>query len=137
MTKPPSWFALNGYGVLIGLLELFIGLFYFAEIGVGPADIGPVRDVAHVAIGVAGAALIFSYWCARVDIELVASAAIVIGNLTIFVATVFSVSPPNWLLRNTTFQGILIVAVALRMSALFRGGTFRIPAWRTSNGDEK
>lgn len=126
--RAPSWFRLNGLGVLVGLLELFIGLYYFAGVGVERGDI--VATAAHAGIGTAGAGLLYSYARRRVDVEVYASVLMVVANLLAFTAKVYSQTPAAFELRSATTQAIIIVAVALRVSALLQGGTIVIPRWR-------
>lgn len=119
--RSPSWLRLNGYGVLVALLELGIATFFF--IGGGG---GPVRTVGHLGIGLAGAGLIYAYARVRVVAEVYASALLVVSNLLLFYVQVRTSIEA----QSVVLQIIIIVAVTMRISAVLEGGTIVLPTWR-------
>lgn len=121
-----SWVALNGYGILIGLLELAVAIFYLLD----PTGPHLIAHVAHVGIGLAGAGLLASYAWRRVDIEVYASILLAISNLAKFAINVFTNDPPSFETQAAILQLIIIFAVTLRVRALLQGGVYAIPRWR-------
>lgn len=125
-----SWFALNGWGVLIGLLEITIAVFYFVE----PTRTTLAGHAIYGTIGLAGIGLIYSYARQRVDLEVYASILLAVSNLANFAFTAVTDDPPAFEVRAAVIQLIVVFAVVLRVSALWKGGVYAIPRWRDPKG---
>lgn len=122
--SPAPWWAINGFGLLVALLEVFLGV---TGIMAG-VDTG-AGWVYRVGITGAGTGLLYGYWHRRIDIEVYAAVTMVAANLVDFGRETLTVWPPliDW--RGLILQAIIIVGVSARVWALLRGGVITIPAW--------
>lgn len=124
--KPPSWLAINAYGALVGFLAVLSAISY----ALNPSG-DVLSSIAYMAMGVSGVALLVSYVGRRVDLEVVASVLLVLAHLLRLVVDAFAVDPPHFDLRGAAVQVVIIICVAMRVSALLGGETIVVvpPAW--------
>lgn len=123
--KRSAWIRLNGPGVMIGLLELFICLFFILD----PHQTGVLAWAAHIGMGLAGLGLLHAYATRSVVREMIAWLLIAISNLLDFAVEVATTTPPTFNVRSATLQLIILAGVGLRVSALLEGGTYVVPRW--------
>lgn len=121
-TPIPSWMGVNAYGIFVGILVSLLGFRYLFQ------PTGYILSLTgHIGYMVSGLGLIFSYWRARVDVEVYASGLLLASNVLIFISQ--TVGLTQFDMFDATLTLSLAITVALRIRALIRGGTFHIPTW--------
>lgn len=124
--RPPApWWALNGYVLLVALLEV-------AVVGIpgivrGPA--GPIGWVYRVGVILAGLGVMYGLFARRTRVEAFAGGLMIAANLAAAANEVLSTYPPAISWTTVELQVIVIVGVSLRIWALWRGGVSIIPPW--------
>lgn len=121
---PAPWWAINGYGCLVGLLEIVLGV---SGIAAGPDDLAGWSYRVTIVVG--GVGLLYGFVSQRVRSEAYAGALLVAANLGHAAVEIAATYPPfiDWTLFAINLA--LVASVAARVWGLTRGGMYTIPQW--------
>lgn len=126
-----SWFALNAYGGLIGMLEVISGISSLVNPGRLIAVYGHVPPLAYVWLTLytfAGMMLLFALSQRRVDVEVYSLVFLIAAN-ALSLLTALSELGVDAVARDFLISAVLAWMMTLRCKALLRGGTFVVPPW--------
>ena len=126
--KPPApWWALNGYVLLVALLEVMVGI-----TGILNTPNGSIGWFYRVSILVAGLMLVYSLFGQQVKWEVLGGLGLITGNLAAALNETISTFPPRIEWDTVILQVMIILCISVRVWALRRGGLSFIPPWEKS-----